>query len=78
MVHFVLIYNRQTGEVQIPAEFAEGHAREAIKRRFIEERKYDNSQDIEVVVLSAMSIEDLQATHARYFQSIRELASGQQ
>ncbi len=67
-----MVYNRRTG-VNALKEFPEGHGREAIRERFVQERLYRGDPDIEVVVLGSSSREELMKTHSRYFRSAEEI-----
>lgn len=72
MRNFLVVYNRRTG-VNTVREFPAGAGREAIRERFVKERKYRDNPDIEVVVLSSSSREELLETHSRYFRSAEEI-----
>jgi hypothetical protein len=72
MRNFLVVYNRRTGERTVE-EFPEGCGREAIRHRFMAEREHNGDTDIEVVVLSSNSREELEKTHSRYFRSAREI-----
>lgn len=71
MIHVVLVYRREAGELLLQESFADGDA--AMRRRFELERVPDYS-DTEIVVLSADSEETLRETHGRYFFTAAELA----
>lgn len=74
MVHFLLIYDRSAGVV-LREERYQSRA-DALRARFIAESEHGSeTNDIEVVVLSAASREELLRTHGRYFRSLTELAS---
>lgn len=75
MKYFLLVYDRRSGLVGPVKEFPGSAAAEALERRFEMERVYRDQPDIEVVVLSARSTQDLLRTHARYFKSVQELAT---
>ncbi|MEV5642549.1 hypothetical protein AB0L67_20595 [Streptomyces flaveolus] len=64
--HFLLVYNRHTGETDVRQEFAASEARAALRARFQLEREL-RGQDIEIVVLTGASLEGLRKTHSRYF-----------
>lgn len=72
MRNFLVVYNRRTGAARVE-EFGEGCGREAIRQRFAAEREHRGDPDIEVVVLSSSSREELLKTHSRYFRSAREI-----
>lgn len=72
MENFLVVYNRRTGESDV-REFPAGRGREAIRERFVQERLYRDDPDVEVVVLSSSSREELLKTHSRYFRSAEEI-----
>jgi len=75
MNHFLLIYDRTAGRLLKLQEFPESGWDEALRQRNafeLEEREHPN---IEVIVLSGASLEQVKSTHARYFKSLRELAT---
>lgn len=65
MKHFLIVFNRKTGERHI-TEYAD--SREAIAQRLAEEQTNENS-DVEIVVIGSPSLEDLKVTHSRYFRT---------
>jgi len=71
MVHVVLVYRPEAGELLVQESFADGEA--AMRRRFELER-IPGYADAEIVVLSADSEETLRETHGRYFFTAAELA----
>ena len=73
MNYFLLIYNQRSGDLEVE-EFAQA-ADAALDRRFELERENRDRPEVEVVVLSAQSLEALERTHARYFKNVRQLAS---
>ena len=64
MKHFLIVFNRKTGERDI-TEYKD--SREAIVQRLAEEQSNDNP-DVEIVVIGSPSLEDLKVTHSRYFR----------
>lgn len=64
MKHFLIVFNRKTGERDI-TEYSD--SREAIVQRLAEEQSNDNP-DVEIVVIGSPSLEDLKVTHSRYFR----------
>ena len=76
MTHFLLVYDLAEGRLVSVEPFGEQDRARALDRRFELEREHADDQNLEVIVLSAPSLEALQATHARYFKSVQELASG--
>ncbi|WP_062345607.1 hypothetical protein [Herbidospora yilanensis] len=73
MNHYLLVYDRRKGKLLRTQKFTDG--REAIRNRFAAERDHVGDKDIEVVVLGARSFDALRQTHARYFSSVKDLAS---
>jgi hypothetical protein len=72
--HFVVVYDRhQRRIIGDVASFDD--ADEAMRARWERDGEYRGDAEIEVVVLSADSEEDLRLTHGRYFKSVAELAS---
>ncbi|MGH7490584.1 MAG: hypothetical protein ACREMY_33975 [bacterium] len=72
MPQFLIIYNQQTGAVEI-TEYADDARDAALERRFALELEHRLEPHIEVVLLGARSEEVLKRTHARYFKTVREL-----
>ena len=77
MKHFLLVYERSSGELIAEQEFDDGA--EALSARFRVEREGQwegrpLSRDVEIVVLGADSAQTLRRTHARYFMTIGEMA----
>lgn len=72
MPNFLLIFNRRTGQRSELREFEE--YQDAMQARFAAEREHRQEPDVEVVVLTARSEQELRATHSRYFQSTRDVA----
>lgn len=70
MVHVVLVYQREEGRLLLQESYDDGET--AMRRRFVLERLPEYA-DMEVVVLSADSIETLHETHGRYFYTASEL-----
>jgi hypothetical protein len=70
MVHVVLVYQREEGRLHLQESYDDGET--AMRRRFVLERLPEYA-DMEVVVLSADSIETLHETHGRYFYTVSEL-----
>jgi hypothetical protein len=69
--HYLLVFDRRRGALLEEKEFTDRPS--ALKARFQAERK-GHSSDVEIVVLGADSPDALRRTHARYFQTMRELA----
>jgi hypothetical protein len=70
MVHVVLVYQREEGRLLLQESYDDGET--AMRRRFALERMPEYA-DMEIVVLSADSIETLHETHGRYFYTAAEL-----
>jgi hypothetical protein len=71
--HFLLVFDRSESRLLSTKPFTD--ANKALTERFKAERLHRGNPDIEVVVLTAESADDLRVTHSRYFQTLRELAS---
>lgn len=74
--YFLLVYDRRRGRLLRPVAQFGSADREAVLREreaLIAERIDD--PNIEVVLLSARSVDDLRRTHARYFKTVGELTS---
>ncbi|HMJ02384.1 MAG TPA: hypothetical protein VK506_05550 [Conexibacter sp.] len=72
MTHYLLVYDRDAGELvrkQIYAQRAE-----AMQARFRAEAEFNGRGEIEIVALDAESERELQRTHGRYFLGLTELA----
>lgn len=67
MKHFLLVYNKKTGDLLRITEFEAETGAAALQERFDLEREYRSKPDVEIVVLNADSREALYGTHARYF-----------
>lgn len=70
MVHVVLVYQREQGRLLLQEGYDDSET--AMRRRFVLERSPEYA-DMEVVVLSADSVETLHETHGRYFYTEAEL-----
>jgi hypothetical protein len=70
MRHFVLVYYREQGQLLLQEDYADVEM--AMRRRFELER-LPQYADMEIVVLSARSVEVLHETHGRYFYTLPEL-----
>jgi hypothetical protein len=75
MSSFLVTYNRRTGDVDVREYVGERGRSEALAERVAVERTR-TTHDVEVVVLSADSVEELRRTHGRYFKSAAELLAG--
>ncbi|MHC6626041.1 hypothetical protein ACYTFC_08040 [Streptomyces globosus] len=65
--HFLLVYDRHTGETDVRQEFPASETRAALRARFQLERDFRGHEEIEIVVLTGASLEGLRKTHSRYF-----------
>lgn len=63
MKHFLIVYNRRTGERQM-TEYTDGA--QAVRAR-LEAESGSSNPDVEIVVVGAASLDDLKVTHSRYF-----------
>jgi hypothetical protein len=69
-VHVVLVYQREEGRLHLQESYEDSTI--AMRRRFELERLPEYA-DMEVVVLSADSVEILHETHGRYFYTTSQL-----
>jgi predicted amidophosphoribosyltransferase len=72
--HFLLVYNRRTGETVVQQEFSAAEGRQAVRARFQLERELRGHDDIEIVVLTGTSLASLRKTHSRYFSGATDRA----
>lgn len=72
MVHYLLVYNRRTGQIIRRSLFQD--AGSALTARFEAEREFREETDFEIVTLGAESLDAIKLTHARYFKGVQELA----
>jgi len=72
MTHFLLVYDREAGELLRSEVFVERG--DAMQARFRAESEFAGRSEIEVVALDAESEEELRRTHGRYFLTLTELA----
>jgi len=71
--HYLVRYRRSTGDLLQCKDLGSDRAR-ALGQRFEDERVHKDDPDIEVVLLTASSLEALLRTHARYFKTVSQLA----
>jgi hypothetical protein len=71
--HYLVVYDRRLGKVLEQASYNDSS--QALAARFDAERTHRGQPEIEVVVLSAGSRDELVRTHARYFKGAQELAA---
>ncbi len=67
-MYFLLVYNRREGRLLEQRSYEDHERERAIQERFSLERDERMNPDIEVVLLSAESREELKKTHSRYFE----------
>lgn len=72
MTSFLVQYDRRTGDLDV-TEFAGADARHQALSARVKAETSRSSTDLEVVVLSADSLDELKRTHGRYFRSAPEL-----
>jgi hypothetical protein len=70
---FLLVYRRSTGRL-INCHELDTDLEAALRERVESERAQRRDPDVEVVVLSAPSLDALKRTHRRYFQDLSGLA----
>lgn len=75
MKHFLLVYDLNSGLVLLREEFADPDRGAALEKRFALEREHAGDPSLEIILLSAPDRATLEATHARYFKNVQELAS---
>lgn len=71
MAHFLIVYDRDAGELVRQTRF-ESSAK-AMQARFMAEAEFRGRPEIEVVALVAESESALRRTHARYFLDLAAL-----
>ena len=76
MTHFLVVYDLSAGRVVSLEAFSDAERGQALEKRFALERIHADDPNLEVIVLSAASLDALKATHGRYFKDVQELASG--
>jgi len=75
MSHFLVVYDRSTGELRELTEFSDDQADRASQARLEQELAERTHPEVEVVVVTSPSRAALERTHARYFKSVRELTA---
>jgi len=73
MDHFLLIFERTTGRLEIEKFSGPQAGRIALRARFAAESRFAGQHDIELVVIQAKSENEIKKTHSRYFQSASQL-----
>jgi hypothetical protein len=76
VAHFLIVYDQQTGSIELLEEYGDDAREAALERRFQLESEHRSEPLIEIVVLGAATRDDLISTHSRYFKSVSELAEG--
>ncbi len=75
MRSFLLVYDRARGTLLEAVEYGAGERTRALRDRFRKELEV-RGRDVEVVLLSAASLDALRKTHGRYFKTPSELVAG--
>ncbi len=65
LIHFLLVFNRVTGELVSIDQFEEQD--QATSALSLLERSHEDEDQIEVVLISADSVDTLKKTHGHYF-----------
>lgn len=73
MSHFLLVYDRDTGNLLRNQRY--GDSSSALAARFEAEAEFRGRSEIEIVALGAESEAALRESHARYFLGLPELAA---
>jgi hypothetical protein len=66
MIDVVVVYDRKSASMLEQIEFQDAPAA-AFAKRLDRERAHRQHRDVEVVLVSANSLDDLKISHARYF-----------
>ena len=74
MNYFLIVYDTAAGEILELKRFGVLQRALALSKRFAREFAERDRRNIEVVLLSAESEDELRRTHSRYFESSAELA----
>ncbi len=74
MNYFLIVYDTAAGEILELKRFGAAQRALALSKRFARELAERDKRNIEVVLLSAESEDELRRTHSRYFESSAELA----
>lgn len=75
MVHLLLAYRRVDGNLLFQQEFSDVQRDSAWAMRHALVLKYLADPDVEVVLLSASSVDEIMLTHSRYFRTVAEVTS---
>lgn len=71
LIHFLLVFNRTSGELVSIEGFEEQDL--ATSALSLLERSHEDEDQIEVVLISADSIETLKKTHGHYFSGVETI-----
>ncbi|MBI3428554.1 MAG: hypothetical protein HY050_00545 [Actinobacteria bacterium] len=71
LIHFLLVFNRVSGELVSIDKFEEQDL--AISALSLLERSHEDDDQIEVVLISADSVETLKKTHGHYFSGMETI-----
>jgi hypothetical protein len=75
MKYFLMVYDRAVGKLIELRSYEEEQIDQALVERFNRELDERQRPNVEVVLLSASSLEAVKRTHARYFKTAGELAA---
>ena len=75
-MQFIIVYGRSKMQLLTLRQFANEAGEEARAEKLALELEFANQPDVEVAFFQSDSLDTLQRTHGRYFQSISELATG--
>lgn len=71
LIHFLLVFNRATGELVSIDQFEEQD--QATSALSLIERSHEDDDQIEVVLISADSVDTLKKTHGHYFSGMEAI-----
>jgi hypothetical protein len=69
--HFLVLYRVAEGVAEV-SEYSHNQYEAAIDAYRATEKAHEQGRDVEVVLLSADSVESLMATHGRFFEQSRQ------
>ena len=75
MTYFLLVYDKRRELLMQKDAYPIERRTDALRERRQLQRKYFNVSEVEVVLLGAERLEDLEKTHSRYFKTRSELAA---
>ena len=71
MTHFLLVYDTKAGQLlREPVEFEDSDESRAAEEYGKTEEEFEDRADIQVVLLSADSLDTLRVTHANFFTEL--------